>query len=74
MGAVSGKQPSESQMGSTVAKAGLLNFTKALAAEVARHNILVNAVNPGRCMNDRWRSRAEALARKEGTCVEAAIR
>ncbi|NEO40839.1 MAG: SDR family oxidoreductase [Moorea sp. SIOASIH] len=43
----SGKEPSGTLIKSGVANAGLVNFTKAVANQVARYNILVNCVNPG---------------------------
>jgi NAD(P)-dependent dehydrogenase (short-subunit alcohol dehydrogenase family) len=48
IGGVFGIQPSTFSIPMGVVNAGLFNFTKALAQDVARHNILVNAVAPGR--------------------------
>jgi 3-oxoacyl-[acyl-carrier protein] reductase len=43
----SGQSGMAGQVNYSAAKAGLIGATKALAAEVARRNILVNAVSPG---------------------------
>ena len=48
IGGVFGIQPSPFSIPMGVVNAGLFNFTKALAQDVVRHNILVNAVAPGR--------------------------
>jgi 3-oxoacyl-[acyl-carrier protein] reductase len=48
VGGVFGIQPNAFSIPMGVVNAGLFNFTKALAADVARHNVLVNAVAPGR--------------------------
>jgi NAD(P)-dependent dehydrogenase (short-subunit alcohol dehydrogenase family) len=45
------------------AKAGLLGLTRALAWQVARHGILVNAVAPGKFANPRWPEVPEELDR-----------
>lgn len=42
-----GKEPPPAMMLSGITNGALLNFTKALAAELAHHKITVNAVNPG---------------------------
>jgi 3-oxoacyl-[acyl-carrier protein] reductase len=39
-------------------KGAIISFTKALAAELARHNILVNCVAPGFVDTDMWKSAA----------------
>jgi 3-oxoacyl-[acyl-carrier protein] reductase len=43
----SGQTGMPGQVNYSAAKAGLIGATKALAAEVAKRNILVNAVSPG---------------------------
>lgn len=53
--AVSGKEPSPNLMASNAAKSGLLGFSKTLATEVARNNVLVNTVCPGRILTPQIR-------------------
>jgi 3-oxoacyl-[acyl-carrier protein] reductase len=48
IGGVFGIQPNPFSIPMGVVNAGLFNFCKALAQDVVRHNILVNAVAPGR--------------------------
>jgi len=48
IGGVFGIQPNAFSIPMGVVNAGLFNFSKALAQDVVRHNILVNAVAPGR--------------------------
>lgn len=48
IGGVFGSQPSPFAMPMGAVNAALFNFTKALAQEAVKHNILVNAVSPGR--------------------------
>lgn len=50
----SGHQPRAWYMSGGAVNAAILNFTKALAEEVAPFNILVNAVNPGPIQTPRW--------------------
>ena len=66
IGSISALQPSDNQMVSNTAKAGMNNFSKTLANELAPRGIRVNCVNPGRVMNARWRDRAQAASEKEG--------
>jgi NAD(P)-dependent dehydrogenase (short-subunit alcohol dehydrogenase family) len=49
--AVSAKQPSPNLMASNAGKSAMLAFSKSLANEVGRHNILVNTVCPGRILS-----------------------
>lgn len=48
IGGVFGTQPSPFSMPMGATNAALFNFTKALAQEAVAHNVLVNAVSPGR--------------------------
>jgi NAD(P)-dependent dehydrogenase (short-subunit alcohol dehydrogenase family) len=50
----SGHQPRPWYLVGGAANAALLNFTKALADELAPDNILVNGVNPGPVQTPRW--------------------
>jgi 3-oxoacyl-[acyl-carrier protein] reductase len=60
LGAVSATRPRQGQIASNTAKAGLVNFTRSLAIEVAPHNILVNAVCPGTVEGSRWHAKPQA--------------
>jgi acetoacetyl-CoA reductase len=48
----------------SAAKAGIIGFTKSLAIELARYNILVNAVCPGFVNTEMWRSVPENVQEK----------
>ncbi|GBF80266.1 SDR family oxidoreductase [Aphanothece sacrum] len=66
----SGKEPSSRLIKSGVANAGLINFTKALATEVAKFNILVTGINPGIIDTPRHRQYLEINANKQGTTID----
>ncbi|MBI2000884.1 MAG: SDR family oxidoreductase [candidate division NC10 bacterium] len=70
--ALSGLRPRLGQVGSNVAKAGVVSLTQSLAAELAPHNIQVNAVCPGMVLTSRWIARVERLAREQGISEEEA--
>lgn len=48
----------------SAAKAGVIGFTKSLAIELARNNIMVNAVCPGFVNTEMWRSVPAAIQEK----------
>ena len=66
----SGHQPRPVYLAGGSVNAGLLNFTKALAEECAKDNVLVTGVNPGPIDTPRWRSLREAAARTRGVTAE----
>lgn len=73
IGALSGRVPRLGQIASNVAKAGLINFTESLAAEVARHGIRVNAVCPAAILTERWQKKITQHAKERGLPPEQAM-
>jgi 3-oxoacyl-[acyl-carrier protein] reductase len=67
----SGKEPSPRLVKSGVANAALINFSKSVATQVGRWNILVNSVNPGIIDTPRHRAYLEVFAQQEGQTIEA---
>ena len=51
---VVGLVPLRLQSAYVAAKAGVANLTKSMALELAKHNILVNAIAPGSTQTDAW--------------------
>jgi 3-oxoacyl-[acyl-carrier protein] reductase len=66
----SGHQPRPVYLAGGAVNAGLLNFTKALAEECAKDNILVTGVNPGPIDTPRWRNLREAAGRTRGVTAD----
>jgi 3-oxoacyl-[acyl-carrier protein] reductase len=62
----SGHQPRPVYLAGGAINAGLLNFTKALAEECAKDNVLVTGVNPGPIDTPRWRDLRDAAVRTRG--------
>ncbi|MFN6477372.1 SDR family oxidoreductase [Nostoc sp. DedQUE07] len=69
----SGKEPSSRLVKSGVANAGLINFTKTVASQVAKWNVLVTCVNPGLIDTPRHREYLEVFAEEEGRTVDSII-
>jgi len=67
----SGKEPSPRLIKSGVANAALINFTKSVATQVAKWNVLVNSVNPGIIDTPRHREYLEVFAQKEDRNIDA---
>ncbi len=67
----SGKEPSPRLIKSGVANAALINFTKSVATQVAKWNVLVNSVNPGIIDTPRHREYLEIFAQKEDRNIDA---
>ena len=66
----SGHQPRPVYLAGGSVNAGLLNFTKALAEECAKDNVLVTGANPGPIDTPRWQSLREAAVRTRGVTAD----
>ena len=66
----SGHQPRPVYLAGGAVNAGLLSFTKGLAEECAKDNVLVTGVNPGPIDTPRWRTLREAAVRTRGITAE----
>ena len=64
------KQPIEGLILSNTVRAGVIGLAKTLSQEVAKYNITVNNVCPGRINTDRIRSLAEGRAKAKGVPIE----
>ncbi|MFQ5691687.1 MAG: SDR family oxidoreductase [Nitrospinota bacterium] len=54
------------------ANAAGINFTRALAEDLAKDNVLINAVNPGPVDTERWWGLVDTMARGRGVTPEEA--
>lgn len=68
-----GKNPSAGHMYGSAANAALMNFTGALALEVATEGVLVNAVNPGMIKSERIVQMTQKWADDAGIPVDALL-
>lgn len=62
----SGRQPIQTMLPGGSANAALLAITKGVADAVAKHHIVVNAVNPGPIGTERWEGLMERLGKALG--------
>jgi NAD(P)-dependent dehydrogenase (short-subunit alcohol dehydrogenase family) len=65
-----GRTPSPTFLTGGAANAGLINFTRGISRELARHNIRINAISPAPTETERARQLAEQTARARGVSVE----
>jgi 3-oxoacyl-[acyl-carrier protein] reductase len=70
MTSVSVKQPIDGLLLSNVLRPGVVGLTKALSQELAKDNILVNAVCPGYYMTDRVKELLQKKAKKSKTSID----
>ncbi|MDG2244544.1 MAG: SDR family oxidoreductase [Rhodospirillaceae bacterium] len=64
-----GAQPSPRLLPGSAANAALLAVTRGLGEELAPHNIIVNALNPGPTRTERWTNLMAKLAESSGITV-----
>jgi NAD(P)-dependent dehydrogenase (short-subunit alcohol dehydrogenase family) len=65
-----GAKPYSGEIVPGAANAADYNLTQALAEQYARHNILINAINPGPVTTERWDTLEKAMARDKGITQE----
>jgi 3-oxoacyl-[acyl-carrier protein] reductase len=73
MTSVSVKQPIDGLLLSNVLRPGVIGLTKSLSQELAKDNILVNAVCPGYYLTDRVKELLRKKAKKNKTSVDKAM-
>jgi 3-oxoacyl-[acyl-carrier protein] reductase len=61
-----GGQPQPRLLPGSAANAALLAITTGLGQELGKHNIVINALNPGPTRTERWTNLMSTLASKEG--------
>jgi len=69
-----GMKPIGFELSPSAANAADLAVTVALAEQYGRHNILVNAINPGPVATERWDQLVAGIARMRGVSVQEAQR
>jgi 3-oxoacyl-[acyl-carrier protein] reductase len=67
------KQPLDGLILSNTSRAGVIGFAKTISNELAKYNILVNNVCPGRIFTDRIKSLASSRAEKDNKSFEEII-
>lgn len=67
---VAAKQPIDGLILSNTSRAGVLGFSKSLANEVAKYNILVNCVCPGYTLTERVKELAKEISSRNNTSEE----
>ncbi|MCK5147377.1 SDR family oxidoreductase [bacterium] len=70
LASVSVKQPIDNLFLSNTIRPGVIGLTKSLSQELARYNILVNAVCPGYILTDRVEQLLEAKSKQTGQSTE----
>jgi 3-oxoacyl-[acyl-carrier protein] reductase len=73
LASVAARQPAQSLILSTTARAGVLGFAKALSDEVAAEGITVNVLCPGYFATERLRQLAQARGAAQGKSPEAIL-
>ncbi len=68
------KQPIDGLILSNTVRTGVIGLAKTLSNELAKYNILVNNVCPGRLLTDRIKELAQNRAEKEGKTVEEILK
>ncbi len=68
-----GRTPPATFLAGSTANAALINFTRGISKELARHNIRINAVSPGPTETERATRLAKQTAQARGVSVEEVL-
>lgn len=64
------RTPAEDFVIGSMVNAALVNFTRGVSRELARHNVRINAISPGWTLTERQRRKLELDAAAQGTTME----
>lgn len=67
-----GRTPTATFLTGSTANAALLNFTRGVSKELAKHNVRINAISPGRTATERAERLLADEAKNRGTTLDAA--
>ena len=64
------REPLDNMVLSNTLRGAIVNYTKTLATEVAKHNVTANIASPGSILTDRTRSSVATTAKRRGVSEE----
>jgi len=67
------RQPIDGLLLSSSLRPGVIGFTRSVARELAKHNVLINSILPGSILTDRTREVVGERSRAKGVSIEAAL-
>jgi 3-oxoacyl-[acyl-carrier protein] reductase/bacilysin biosynthesis oxidoreductase BacG len=69
-----GRTPTEDFIVGSMVNAALINFTRGISRELARHNVRISSISPGWTLTERLKRSLELQAGAQGISVEELLR